>query len=401
MLLPLAIVIATISQHQTPASALQPTALAVPPVSAAASIDPIKVAWLRGHEFGGGPVKGPLHLDLPADILKARLVLLGESHGAAAPQVVDLALLTELNHRIGLRDYLAEVDPVQALTLNRYLVTGEAALLTRVFAVWKGTAQWGNTAFMDKVRGVRALNQTLPAGRRIHFIGIDRVQDWPLVFDWLKRSGAAADDASIEAAKSDAEKAALALAALPLATAAPRAVRERLAAALGRKDDTRETTIFNNYAFAVRSGELGDRQAYGLWGLFHVMQGGINGASPFALKVKSSDLPAARNLRSIIVLALDSAVLIPGGARLSTTNIDGPLVNVPGAANLRAASRADSTVLWTLDAPGSPYRTAPDLVAVQTKLGQNFNPDDPALPATAYAQYAGVFRNSDWAPPIR
>ena len=27
-------------------------------------------------------------------------------------------------------------------------------------------------------------------------------------------------------------------------------------------------------------------------------------------------------------------------------------------------------------------------------------PDDPAAPTTAYFQYAGVIRDSDWAPPL-
>lgn len=137
------------------------------------------------------------------------------------------------------------------------------------------------------------------------------------------------------------------------------------------------------------------------------MQAGINGARPFAMQVKASDLPAARSLTSLVVLSLDSAVMVPaplpGGVRkirLTNFNVDGPVVKAPGSATLRAASRADRIQLFDMTAKGSPYRTGPDFVAVRTTVGQDFKPDDPKLPAAKYAQYVGVFRGSDWAPPL-
>ncbi len=373
--------------------------------AAASEADPAKVAWLRAHEIGSGPVAGPLALRLPEALLHARLILLGESHGSAAPQVVDLALLTELNRRTGLRDYVAEVDPVQAITLNRYLDTGDEAALVRVFSAWKDVAQWGNTAFMGKVRGVRSLNLRLPADRRVHFIGLDAVQDWPLLLDWLEANGAPVDRSAITSDTKDSVAAATAATWLDGAVRAPAFTRERLRTLLSLTAGKagREKTLFESYAQAVRSGELGDRQAYGLWGLFHVMQAGISGAKPFAMQVRGSTLPAAASMASIVILSLDSAVMIPGktATRMTTLNVDGPFVVAAGAQTLRAASRRDAVVLWRLDAPGSPYRSGADLVTVETKLGQSFKPTDPALPSTAYAQYAGVFRGSDWAPPIR
>lgn len=159
--------------------------------------DPEKARWLASHVVAGGPVSGGMKFDFPRDFYRSRLFLLGESHGYAAPQVFDLELLTHLNARIGLRHYLAEVDPVQAVYLNRYLASGDEALLARVFAYWQASgAQWANTAFQDKVRGIRSLNLRLPAARRIRIVGIDTVQDWALAAAWVTDFGGSwsADD---------------------------------------------------------------------------------------------------------------------------------------------------------------------------------------------------------------
>ena len=388
------------------AGALAQAPAAPSPAAAPAVVDAVKVEWLKSHVVGAGPVNGDFRLTPPPGLLKAKLILLGEAHGSAAPQRIDLAFLTELNRRIGLRDYVAEVDPVQAETLNRHLATGDEEALARVLSRWKGREQWGNSAFMDKVRGIRALNLTLPASRRVRFIGLDAVQDWPLLLDWLEANGAVIDRVAFEALPdSERKRAELARPWAEQAIKADPLLRRRLASLLEARSAGagREQSIFDNYAYAVRSGELGDRPAYGLWGLFHVMQAGLNKQQPFAMRVKQSDLPAAKALISIPFMALDSAVLIPGGAgmRLTNLNIDGPVVHAPGAANLKAASMMGYSTLWRLDEPGSPYRTSPDLIAVKTSMGQNFIPDDPSLPATAYAQYAGVYRGSDWAPPLK
>lgn len=360
-------------------------------------------AFLRANVVASGPVTGGMSFDFPESFYDSRLILLGESHGVAAPQVLDLELLTHLNKRIGLVHYLAEVDPVQADRLNAYLDTGDDTILDRVFDYWDLTgAQWGNAAFEAKVRGVRGLNQDLPAERRVRFVGIDAIQDWALLRDWLIGRGAVLDAAEWEAANAR-EKARIALAALgePTDPMTGRLI-DLLTRTAGGTD--RETAIFESYAYAIRSGELGDRPAYGLWGVYHVMQGPVNGTQPFAARVRASNLPTAGRMTSLVVLSLDSAVQIPvplpGGVqrmRLTDFNIDGPFVKVQGSSTLRAASDPDRIVVFNPAAEGSPLRPG-DFMRIRTSVGQDFDLD-PDLPSSAYSQYIGVFRGSDWAAP--
>ena len=371
-------------------------------------VDPAKVNYLKAHVVVSGPVTGPFTLRLPNAVYRARLFLVGESHGSAAPQALDLQLLTELNRRVGLRDYLAEIDPVQAERFNRYLTTGDEADLDRVFAHWDHAAQWGNTLFKDKVRKVRALNQALPAGKRIRFWGIDAIQDWPLLIDWLTAAGAAPDAKALEAAPTEKAKADLALTWLAASNGGDPITRAALRVGLTqRAAGNRESIIFAGYEHLVTSGALGERPAYGLWGVFHVLQASVNGNAPFATRVRQSKLPAAQSMVGIALVLLDSTVLIPAPTpegvkmmRMTQFNTDGPMIKMDGSADLRTATTPNSLTVFNLAAPGSPYASGPDFARVQTTVGQNFVPDDPKAPATAYLGMIGVVRGSDWAPPL-
>lgn len=376
------------------------------PLPAEALVDqaePDKAAWLTRNIVAEGSIAGGIAFRFPASFYRSKLILLGESHGFAAPQVVDLELLTHLNQRIGLTDYVAEVDPVQADLLNRYLVTGDDALLTRVFDFWtKGGAQWGNRAFEAKVRGIRALNQRLPEKRRIRLLGIDAIQDWALVAEWAANGDAEAVKRLAAAPKDDRARTLRAAIADRTGTVAGQ-LRATLDDAVAGKG--RETIIFDSYARAVGGDLLGNRPAYGLWGMYHIMQAGINKTRPFAARVVASDLPAAKATTSVALLALDSAVQIPAPMptglrrlRMTNFNMDGPYVMVKGAATLRAASRPSTVRIFDLGAKGTPF-TGSAFSEVATSIGQSFAPDATGADAPRMAQYLGVFTNSDWAAP--
>jgi hypothetical protein len=196
------------------------------------------------------------------------------------------------------------------------------------------------------------------------------------------------------------------LAALPAASTSPVLARLRGALTATAAGAGREGVIFDTYAKAVAGGELGERPAYGLWGMFHVIQGGVNHARPFAERVVTSDLPTAHRVVSLAVLSLDSAVQIPvpmptgvQRMRLDSFNIDGPFVKVKGSATLRAATAPDTITLFDPGAAGAPFTSGGDFTDIRTSVGQDFVMDDPARPMASFIQYLGVFRNSDWAPP--
>ena len=370
----------------------------------AETADPARVDYLVGNVVAHGPVTGGFEFKFAEAFYDGGLFLMGESHGAAAPQHFDLALLTHLNARIGLVDYLAEVDPVQALWLNRYLAEGDEALLDRVCDLWNGGSQWANNAYEDKVRAIRALNLTLADDRRIRIHGIDAIQDWPLLAEWVRDAGATLDMDGYQ----DADTATRARLAADALKAVPDAgVHADMVAMLERQASAtdREQVIFENYAVLVRGKALGARPAYGLWGISHVLQAPVNGQAKFAGMVRASDLPAAANVRSIALYGLDSAyqfpVPTPSGVvrvRFTDGNVDGPVVKLEGSADLRGASRPGHLTVFGIDAEGSPYRHGQDLVALRSSMDPGIVPDA-GTSTTDYFQYVGVYHGSDWAMP--
>ena len=371
-----------------------------------------------------------------------KVFLLGEVHGVQRLQDVDFALLRHLNQRAGVRRYLAEVDCAQAFYLNEYLRTGDEATLDRVFASWvREQAQWANADFRAKIGRIRDLNQTLPPARRIRFVGIDGVQDYPLLADYLGELRAAGRPLPPRLAASlDSVQAALRATPLRpspaagLALGTQRALRQAAPAArralggqgyaevqhaltnLGyaRTLPGREHQLFANYQAALPLWHLANEKLYGLWGLGHVpQQKGLNFNS-LAAYIRTSALPDHAKIVSILSTYAGCRMLMasadlpapwrtPGQAftAVDKFNHDGPLVRLGGLTALKARTQPGSTTLVRLDAPGTAAHRLPVRITYAPGLpaGQQMQ-FDPARPATAYVQYLLLVRDSEAVRPL-
>ena len=368
-----------------------------------------------------------------------KVFLLGESHGVQRLQDVDFYLLRHLNQRAGVRRYLAEVDCAKAYYLNEYLRTGDEATLVRVFASWvREQAQWGNADFMAKIRRIRGLNQTLPSARRIQFVGIDGVQDYALLADYLgdlraagrplpPRLALALDSVQTALRATPALAADLALrTGQALTLAAPAAQR-----ALGRQAYAevqyaltnlgyartllgREQQLFANYQAALPLWHLTHEKLYGLWGLGHVpQQKGLNFNS-LAAYIRNSTLPDHEKIVSILstysgcrMIWASAALPAPWrrqGQRFTEVdkfNHDGPLVRLQGIEALKARTLPSSTTLVRLDAPGTAARRLPVQITYAPGLPASQQMQfDPARPATDYVQYLLLVRDAGAVRPL-
>ncbi len=366
-----------------------------------------------------------------------QIFLLGESHGVQRVQDVDFALLRHLNQRAGVRTYLAEVDCAQAYYLNDYLRTGDEAILDRVFAHWvTEQAQWGNADFQAKIRRIRALNQTLPARRRIRLVGIDGVQDYRLLATYLEASRPATGRPLPAALATSLDSVAAACQApagvSPLAVAdlALRTHRQLLAAGtqghelvlhaltnLGyaRTLPEREAQLLANYEAAQPLWHLQGEKLYGLWGLGHVLQSPAQGGyRALAARLRQSTLPRHDAVVSILCTysgcqmmtasaGLPATLRTPGQPFTAATifNHDGPLVQLGGIEALKAATPSGGTSLWWLGAPGAAARHQPVRVryAPGIPAGQQLGFQS-QRPATDYVQYVLLLRDSPMTRPL-
>ena len=369
-----------------------------------------------------------------------QLFFLGESHGVQRPQELDFALLKHLNQRAGVRTYLAEIDAPKAHCLNQYLRTGQDSTLRRVFQSWvAGQSQWGNAEFYQKIQRIRALNQTLPAARRIYFVGIDGLQDLPLAADYVRALLPRQVPAPLRAPFDSVMTLLRGNAAGPLAGLAARTTRELerqpayyqqafgidnyadLALLLRnitytRQGLSREVVLFTNFEAQYRIRQLAGEKLYGMWGLAHVLQSPVQGNfAMLAARIRQSTLPLHNKVVSVLCVFSGCQMLFPtadlptpwqtAGQPYSITdkfNHDGPLVVLDGLAELKQRTAPGSSTLFRLDAPGAAsthqpirLRYAPGMPTDQQLQFQ------PQVPAAAYAQYLLLVRDSGPVQPLR
>ncbi len=368
-----------------------------------------------------------------------QLFLLGESHGFQRVQDVDFALLKHLNQRVGVRYYVAEVDMSKAYFLNQYLQTGNDSTLMRVFRSWvQETAQWANRDFFRKIQRIRALNQTLPAGRQIRFLGLDRIQDRALVADHLgellagKKLPASARlltdslRSRLTTKTPDSLRADLALRLLADMDENPATYQKTSGANLVtelrhliqnvaylKTLRSREKTIVANFQTFYKTMNLQTEKLYGLWGFFHVLQAPLpDGAKSFAAMLRESDLPVRDKIVSLACSYVGSKMMVPTAflppfwqekgktySRVDKFNNDGPMMITDGIETLKAATQPNTVTLFKL--AGSAVGAQPIQIDYSPFMPKEQQMTfDPARPATDYYQYTVLIRNSDATEPL-
>jgi len=317
-------------------------------------------AYLNEYAFGFDIERPDPRLALPDSVYDARLVMLSEMHGFADVQELDFMMVQHLAERTGTRIYLGELSPAQAIAFNKMVLDGDDSAARQVFDIWaKGTFQWGNQQFFDKLRALRAYNQSQPDGSKIVFVGVDKIADREFAATMAGDLGA------------------------PLAPGFETLGNIRdinqvlLADALARSEDAgRYANILPNIEtmLAMPGGE--DETFYALWGMFHGSKKTINDAKPLAMRLnESSGLKGAVATVTVVCIQecynMMPAIAVPG--------IDGPngeeyiifpmAVDNPYFRRLRGAGEivaamedrgADALLVPTAE-EGTPYAEGPRL----------------------------------------
>ena len=362
------------------------------------------------------------------DAEKNQFIILGESHGAQAAQLIDFNLLKYLNENVGTRTYIAELDFAQSATVNEYLKTGGEGFLKVVFRTWvKRHAQWGNSDFYDKIVKIRKLNKTLPKGKRITFTGIDQVQDFYLYFNYLNKfignrqsqlldsiklvSTTNLNDSSFESkclfAKSLDEKIEqnrigfekLFGKQLPLFVYLIQNLSHSNAQAAAKRPEY----LFQNFQQLYTVLHLENEKLYGMWGFFHSHQVPIYFVGEdFASKLISSDHPISKKVITVLCMPIDSKFNVWDNNSETWTKEpfsydDKTLFQVDGIEDVKELSTNNPVTLFKINGINSPFAKTGRLfngVSPQGRLIGDFRKRDFAY------QYLVVFRNSDWLNPL-
>lgn len=389
-------------------------------------------AWK--DELGSGPYKAwtkanVVTLDLAAEdggflfdeaFYGKRLILMGEIHGAADPHVLDLALIKHLHATTGLRWLMAELDFAQSTLVNFYLLTGDETYIEPIFEAWAAEdAQWASREYVEKLRGLREFNRSVPDGEGVLVFGVDRVQDRAVALDVLKEYAEAQEQAASAVATNgvipdwpatlapayapDAEKSAR-IGALSAALVAvedlPTAARDKGFVHLLRnlialdEGATRYEAILANIAAMNAVFEIGDDEPlYGLWGFFHAIRAPVNeGARPLALRLNEEG-PFAGAVGTIGFIYTGAESMTPSKMLPGPMAGEGTYTVIPfsqdfpylyyqrGIYDLKAAAGDARASLIRLSGEGSPYANSARLGSasgLMTAMGEiDIAPSDP------------------------
>lgn len=302
------------------------------------------------------PPTGALNLTLfDSTCLTASVFLLGEIHGYADVQSLDDRLFIFLNHKAGVRHYIAEMDSIRAKQLNTFLAgdTSDTLLLKQVIkAVALRIPQQSSRELYQKWLRLYTYNKALSTDKKIVVHGIDT--DFSDTLTTISRDSA----------------------------------------------------MFLNLQSILAKQPLKGEKFYGLFGYYHVLQAGIGQKDryPFAAKLKRSNCLGPNAIRSLICLPLESNMYMPATIpgypkvpheQLAWFNADGPLALVYGIEDLKSSSRLNTQTLFRLDGAQSPYKTDQRLLGVRsTLIGDNILPATTTRPTTDYYQYVVLLRGS-------
>ena len=305
--------------------------------------------------FGKEKEDGSLSAFFPKDFYDANVFLLGENHGFADAQRVDLTLLKHLNREIGLRYYIAEMDSLRAKKLNMYLEGAEPdnELLKRiVMDIGQRIPQQSGVQTLKKWKEVYDYNKGLPETLKIKIIGIDKDFD---------------DD---------------------------------------RTGISRDSLMVANFNNAVRNNHLQNEKFYGLFGFAHVLQGAYhkNGYHYFASRLCLAPFKEFYTVQSMICYNLDSEVYLPKNPQFPTPedekasilNDDGPITLVKGIKDMKKVTEEETISIFSLTGKESPYRNSQDLAGIKVNFfGEDVLPHESEKATTDLFQYVILIRNSE------
>lgn len=310
-----------------------------------------------------------------------RVVLLGEEHGMATMEDLDLAMLRYLHRAAGVRVYLMEIGYAYGCLLNRYLESGDEGVLDAIMRDSARSMAWTKErrAFFA---GLRRWNESLPASDRLRVVGVDVEHQRILALSYLdelapNRSMAAPEIREILAklgpiqSERDGRIVAKFIRELAGSVAAH---RPAYAALLGDRLFDFELVTGNLVhavefyeernspkGFAIRERtmfetfrKVYERMGYGVWygrfGGFHVYRRRAENLDRFAALLDGPGSPVAGRVASIIPLFSHSEAM---GGDYRAHQVD---TDAAGSHPFASAAFAGPMTLFRLDAEDSPFR---------------------------------------------
>lgn len=352
-------------------------------------------------------------------LTKNDLILLGEFHGIKETINIDVNLIKYLNHKVGMKIHLAEIDFSQAYFLNQYLKSGDEMLIDYVLNSWIIYHGHHNKEYKNKWIEIYNLNQSNSPNLQIQVYGIDKIQNLKLTQNHLKillkKLHISSDFPNEDAVFLDWAKEKLPKIISNATIENNDIVKDILFIQKNLVDYntvSRENTMFSNFKYLYERYNFKGEKIYGYFGEAHVLQKEMGEKKDFGALIKE-DKYFNDKTYTIISRYLDSHMSAPSKflpfflrsgnehtkSEISCDNTF--LLYHSGISELKQLTKNNTNTFFDINQVNSPYRKSKRLIKSfgLFSLISGMEITDKTSSTSDYAQGLILIRNSDWAQP--
>ncbi|UMB59211.1 hypothetical protein MHL31_08970 [Lutibacter sp. A80] len=348
-----------------------------------------------------------------------KLFLVGEVHEVETSPRIDFAVFSQINKKIKVDVYLAEMDMAQGYYLQEYIKGSNEIELKNILKKWPVFIGSISEQYRNKWKKMRAYYHQLPENSKFKLVGVDRIADFDLVRKLLKEKLPkkyhneiqSDNDALISWSKTELEtileneKSSFDESTFNLL--------KNIAFNLAnyKENRSRDKFMYQNFKRLFTQNQWKNKNIYGGFGFSHTLQAYHY---TFAGRVKKdTTLPYTNKMVSLNSLYVDSKLTVDSRAlpkfmqdkgkaftKFKYSQDNRLFMYIKGIADYKKVTKPNTISLLKLDAKNSPYLNSTRGTKVK-KLVTIWDAYDiiEGTNTTDYAQYILFIRNADWIQP--
>ncbi len=356
-------------------------------------------------------------VSLDTDFYKNDLFFVGEIHEVETSPRIDFAMFTQLNEKVNIEIFLAEMDIAQAYYLQKYIEGSNELELKDILKNWAVYIGSISDQYRNKWVKLREYYAQLPAKSKFQIVGLDKIADYDLLRKLISEK---IPEQFLTELPNDDDKWPV-WASENLDKIIKSGLLENSDVALlkdiqfnittNSKIKSRDSFMFKNFKRYFLEKDWKDKKIYGGFGFAHTLQA-YNYTLAGRIK-KDTLLPFTNNMVSMNALYIDSRLTVQSAAlpkflqdkdkdftRFKFSYDNRLIMYIKGIADYKKVTRPNTISLIKLDSKDSPYLNSAR--GTKTKriipIWEGFDIIE-GTSTTDYAQYVFFVRNADWIIP--
>ncbi|MBU2930095.1 hypothetical protein [Winogradskyella psychrotolerans] len=356
---------------------------------------------------------------LDDDFYNNKLFFVGEVHEVASSPRIDYAMFTQLNEKVNIDIYLAEMDIAQGYYLQKYLEGSDEHELKDILKEWVVYIGSISEQYRNKWVKMRTYYATLPEASKFQLVAIDKISDFNLLRQLLNeklpvvyQSTIPTDDEELIIWSEQELISIIASEESKLTIEDANLLKNIQFNLVNHKNiRSRDQFMYQNFKRYYTQNHWKDENIYGGFGFAHTLQ-----AYDYMLagKIKKdTTMPYHNKMVSMNALYVDSKLTVDSRAlpkfmqdkgqdftRFKYSQDNRLFMYIQGIADYKRVTEPNSISLLKLDAKDSPYLNSTRGTKVK-KLITIWDGYDilEGTATTDYAQYVFFVRNADWITP--